>query len=99
MQALFDEIEDIFDQQDFARIDVVLAGKQALLSDVGELIEKQINRIRTTESSPKNSELYFGLLLETRDLITSTMNLLELYREFNIAVETTRFSAGAPQKK
>lgn len=91
MQALFDEIEDIFNQQDFARIDGVLAGKQALLDNVGELIEKQIQRIRTTESSPKNSELYFGLLLETRDLISSTMNLLELYREFNIAVETTRF--------
>lgn len=91
MQALFDEIEDIFDQQDFARIDVVLTDKQALLNDVGELIEKQINRIRNTESSPKNSELYFGLLLETRDLITSTMNLLELYREFNIAFTTTSF--------
>ncbi|WP_029037610.1 inorganic phosphate transporter [Salinimicrobium xinjiangense] len=96
MQALFDEIEDIFAQQDFARIDVVLAGKQALLNDVGELIEKQIKRIRTTESSPKNSELYFGLLLETRDLITSTMNLLELYREFNFAVETTRFPGVRP---
>ena len=99
MQALFDEIEDIFNRQDFARIDVVLAGKQALLEDVGELIEKQIKRIRTSESSPKNSELYFGLLLETRDLITSTMNLLELYREFNLAVETTKFPAGRGVKK
>ncbi|WP_051286110.1 inorganic phosphate transporter [Salinimicrobium terrae] len=98
MQSLFDEIEDIFNQQDFARIDVVLRGKQDLLQDVGELIEKQIKRIRTSESSPKNSELYFGLLLETRDLITSTMNLLELYQEFNIAVVTTRFPAGLPQK-
>ncbi|MGI0105561.1 inorganic phosphate transporter [Salinimicrobium sp. WS361] len=99
MQALFDEIEDIFAHRDFARIDVVLAGKQVLLNDVGELIEKQIKRIRTTESSPRNSELYFGLLLETRDLITSTMNLLELYREFNIAVEATMFSTGFPQKE
>lgn len=91
IQALFDEIEQIFSQQDFARIDVVLAGKQELLDEVSLLIEKQIKRIRTTESSPKNSELYFGLLLETRDLVTSTMNLLELYREFDIAVETTRW--------
>ena len=99
MQALFDDIEGIFNRQDFARIDMVLAEKQDLLKDVGELIEKQIKRIRTSESSPKNSELYFGLLLETRDLITSTMNLLELYREFNIAIETTPLSTGAPLKK
>ncbi|NJY64126.1 inorganic phosphate transporter [Salinimicrobium sp. CDJ15-81-2] len=91
IQKLFDEIEEIFEQQDFARIENVLAGKQELFNEVSQLIEKQIKRIRTTESSPKNSELYFGLLLETRDLVTSTMNLLELYREFNIAVETTSF--------
>ena len=91
IQKLFDEIEEIFEQQDFARIENVLEGKQELFNEVSQLIEKQIKRIRTTESSPKNSELYFGLLLETRDLVTSTMNLLELYREFNIAVETTSF--------
>lgn len=100
MQQLFDKIEQIFEGQNFSRIDEVLAGKQALLSDVSQLIEKQINRIRTTESSPKNSELYFGLLLETKDLITSTMNLLELYREFYLAVEATRFpKSGIPSKK
>lgn len=91
IKKLFDEIENIFEQQQFSRIENVLAGKQELFNEVSQLIEKQIKRIRTTESSPKNSELYFGLLLETRDLVTSTMNLLELYREFNIAVETTSF--------
>ncbi len=91
IQKLLDEIEDIFDRQEFSRIETVLAEKQELFNEVSQLIEKQIKRIRTTESSPKNSELYFGLLLETRDLMDSTMNLLELYREFNIAVETANF--------
>ena len=36
-------------------------------------------RTRTEESSPKNTTLYFGLLLETKDLLTATMNLLEEY--------------------
>lgn len=91
IQELLEEIESIFEQKDFRRIEHVLSGKHRLLDDVSDLIEKQINRIRTTESSPKNSELYFGLLLETKDLISSTMNLLELYREFDLAIETTRF--------
>lgn len=98
IQKLFDEIEQIFEHQDFARIDHVLEGKQELFNEVSQLIEKQIKRIRTTESSPKNSELYFGLLLETRDLVTSTMNLLELYREFNLAIETNFPGKGLPVK-
>ena len=98
IQKLFDEIEEIFEHQDFARIDHVLEGKQELFNEVSQLIEKQIKRIRTTESSPKNSELYFGLLLETRDLVTSTMNLLELYREFNLAIETNFPGKSLPVK-
>jgi hypothetical protein len=54
-----------------------------LLDTVSELISKQIHRIRTTETSPKNSKLYFALLLETNDLVKSIMNLLELFKEFN----------------
>ena len=42
-------------------------------------IEKQIARTRTEESSPKNTTLYFSLLLETKDLVTALMNLMEEY--------------------
>jgi len=41
--------------------------------------QKQVERTRTTESSPKNTTLYFSILLETEDLIKATMDLLELY--------------------
>ncbi|WP_338409006.1 hypothetical protein, partial [uncultured Flavobacterium sp.] len=57
--------------------------KNILLDAISNLIQKQIDRIRTTENSPKNSKLYFGLLLETNDLVKATMNLLELFKEFN----------------
>ncbi len=83
-QVLFDDIEKIFNDQTFGQIDNVLAEKQELLEEVSQLIKKQIKRIRTSETSPKNSELYFGLLLETKDLITSTMNLLQLFQEFYV---------------
>lgn len=84
MKLMFDEIEDIFNTGSFGKINNVLAGKQELLDDVSLLIDKQIKRIRTSESSPKNSMLYFGLLLETKDLITSTMALMQLFLEFHL---------------
>lgn len=84
MKLMFDDIEEIFNTGSFGKIETILAGKQELLDEVSLLIEKQIKRIRTSESSPTNSKLYFGLLLETKDLITSTMLLLQLFREFHI---------------
>ena len=48
---------------------------------LSQKIDKQVDRTRTEESSPKNTTLYFSLLLETRDFITATMNLLEQYQE------------------
>ncbi|OAB31475.1 Phosphate transporter family protein [Flavobacterium fryxellicola] len=83
LQQLLRLLEDSFKTEDFYKIDLILNDKQVLLDTVSELISKQIIRIRTTETSPKNSKLYFALLLETNDLIKSIMNLLELFKEFN----------------
>ena len=80
---LFKDIETIFNNKDFDNIDEILSEKNAILDKISELIQKQIERIRTTENSPKNSKLYFALLLETNDLIKATMNLLELFKDFN----------------
>ncbi|MGM0932089.1 MAG: anion permease [Bacteroidota bacterium] len=89
MQVLFDDIKDTFDNHEFSNIEEILAEKQQLLDYVSELIQKQINRIRTSETSPKNTKLYFGLLLETKDLISSTMSLLQLFQEFNNEAKRT----------
>ena len=80
---LFKDIETIFNNKDFDNIDAILSGKNATLDKISDLIQKQIERIRTTENSPKNSKLYFALLLETNDLIKATMSLLELFKDFN----------------
>lgn len=83
LQNLLQVLEDSFKTEDFSKIDLILKDKQVVLDTVSELISKQIRRIRTTETSPKNSKLYFSLLLETNDLVKSIMNLLELFKEFN----------------
>jgi phosphate/sulfate permease len=83
LQQLLLVLEDSFKSEDFYKIDLILNDKQVLLETVSDLITKQIKRIRTTETSPKNSKLYFALLLETNDLVKSIMSLLELFKEFN----------------
>ncbi len=71
----------VFDEESFDKLNDIIAKKQDLLDMVSEKIEKQVARTRTEESSPKNTTLYFSLLLETKDFINVTMNLLEQYRE------------------
>ncbi len=83
MSQLLFLLEESFKSDDFHKIDLILEEKKMVLNTVSELITKQIIRIRTTETSPKNSKFYLALLLETNDLLKSIMNLLELFKEFN----------------
>ena len=83
LQNLLQLLEESFKAEDFYKIDLILKDKEVVLNTISGLITKQILRIRTTETSPKNTKLYFSLLLETNDLAKSIMNLLELFKEFN----------------
>ncbi len=77
--ALFVKTRAAFDLRAFDQIANLLEEKQALLDTVSKYAQIQVERTRTTESSPKNTTLYFSILLETEDLIKATMSLLELY--------------------
>ena len=83
LSAMLKDIAATFTERKFDNIAGIVAEKQDLFRHVSESIEKQVNRIRTEESSAKNTTLYFGNLLETKDLISAIMNLLELYQEFH----------------
>ncbi|MDV7186652.1 inorganic phosphate transporter [Lutibacter sp. TH_r2] len=84
LQSLFNKLEKDFTERDFNNLVSILDAKQELFNDVSESIDKQIARIRTEDTSPKNATLYFGILLETKDLISALMSLLQLYEEFKI---------------
>ena len=79
LEALFTDTEKAFKSGSFEEIGAILKDKKVVYDLVNEKIEKQIGRTRTEESSPKNTTLYFGLLIETKDLLDATMNLLEEY--------------------
>lgn len=86
LQEINQKLEDFlgatevaFKDRNYSQIGELLGKKEELYSSVTEKIQKQVSRTRSEESSPKNTTLYFGLLLETKDLIEEIMNLLDLY--------------------
>ncbi len=81
MEILFSDIKQIFETESFEKISNIVQEKAVAYEFVKQKIQLQVERTRKEESSPKNTTLYFSILLETKDLINSTMNLLEEYHE------------------
>lgn len=79
ISELLAKIETIFTEKDFKKLDKVIQERQKALELISVKIDEQISRTRTEESSPKNTTLYFNLLLETKDLVKSVMNVSEEY--------------------
>ena len=90
LSYLMQQVSDVFQNRTFDDLDSILIQKQVLLNDVSTSIEKQVARIRTDETSPKNTTLYFSVLLETKDLIKSLMSLLEIYEEFHLSTKKAK---------
>ncbi len=94
LEIFFSDIEKAFKSESFEEIGVILNEKKVIFDLVNEKITKQIARTRTEESSPKNTTLYFGILIETKDLLNATMNLLEEYHtSFDGSIEPATISA------
>ena len=87
LSALLLKVADVFEKRTFDNLSDILIEKQELFKNVSASIEKQVARIRTDETSPKNTTLYFSLLLETKDLISALMNLLNTYEEFYLSTK------------
>lgn len=83
LSELLSKISTVFENRTFNDLENILIEKQELLANVSTSIEKQVTRIRKEESSPKNTTLYFSMLLETQDLISALMSLLQTYQEFH----------------
>lgn len=81
IENVFANTQKAFETRSFEEIGAILKGKSEIYTVVKSKIQKQVERTRTEESSPKNTTLYFGLLLETKDLLKATMSLLEEYHD------------------
>jgi phosphate/sulfate permease len=87
LNDMLKDIEEVFDSHSYQNFTKIINERQELFVDVSNSIEKQVLRIRGEESSPKNSTLYFSILLETKDLINALIEILKLYDEFYSAIK------------
>ena len=78
-ETFFINIINAFRTESFEEIGIILNRKTELINSVSDKINKQIERTRADESSPKNTTLYFSLLIETKDLLNATMSILDEY--------------------
>ena len=79
LEIYFNNIINVFRTESFEEIDIILKNKKNLIGSVSEKINKQIARTRSEELSPKNTTLYFSLLIETKDLLKATTSMLDEY--------------------
>jgi len=99
LETLFVDTKSAFDSRSFEEIESIINRKTEILQIVTDKIVKQVARTRTEESSPKNTTLYFGLLLETKDLLNATMNLLEeYYNSHDSSIEPAKLSPADSDK-
>ena len=78
--GLFKDAKEIFKNKTFEEIEAMMSKKLEVENALKSNIAAQIERTRNEESSPKNTTLYFSLLLETKDLLKAAGNLLEEYQ-------------------
>lgn len=79
INKVLSKIQKAFSSNNYQELGSYLTEKEALLALVSEKIDNQITRTRTEESSPKNTTLYFNLLLESKDLVKSIFGVSEEY--------------------
>jgi hypothetical protein len=90
LSSLLTKEAAIFENRHLDDLNALLVEKNQLLKSVSLSIEKQVARIRTDETSPKNTTLYFSVLLETKDLISALMSLLQTYEEFYLSTKQVK---------
>lgn len=82
LDEVYSELVKAFQASEFDSIQKLISNEKKVLDKIADLLQKQINRIRDTENSPKNSKLYFGILLETKTLTKTSIALLELFKDY-----------------
>ena len=93
IQQLFSDAMQAFKSGSFEKIESIINRKNEISTILKSNIETQVKRTRTEESSPKNTTLYFSLLLETKDLLNATTGLLEEYHaEYDSSVKPATLS-------
>ena len=82
MHDIFSQIIVLIEEKKYNSLSEVIYQKDYLELEIDKLIEKQIQRIKDSETSQKNTLLYFSILNETKVIIRDTRFLITAYIQF-----------------
>lgn len=68
-----------FEDNSLSQLENVLGQRELIMNSLDNKINDQIKRTRNEETSPKNTTLYFNILLKSKDLIKHKLWLIELF--------------------
>ena len=77
-----------FEDNSLKQLGEVLGQKEAIIGSLDEKIYDQIERTRKEETSPKNTTLYFNILLKSKDLIAHKIALIEDFYQHTLTLKT-----------
>ena len=77
--SIFEEAMEAYSNNSVAKINLVLENRETILKQLNEKINNQIELTRNEETSPKNTTLYFNILLKSKDLYLNKLNIMETF--------------------
>jgi phosphate/sulfate permease len=83
LSQLLHIIQTSFENKDYTHVQLLNDKKENLFDNIAISLDNQVDRIRTEESSKRNTTLYFGILLETKDLVRSLISLMVLFDKYS----------------
>ena len=78
-EAMFHEAMEAYNNNSEAKINLVLENRKDILKQLDEKINNQIALTRNEETSPKNTTLYFNILLKSKDLYLHKLSIMETF--------------------
>ena len=78
-----------FEDNSLKKLGEVLSKKEDIISSIDDKINDQINITRTEDRSPKNTTLYFNILLKSKDLIRHKIELIDRFYQTTNKIKST----------
>jgi Na+/phosphate symporter len=75
--AIFIVKEDRFDQ-----IDELIMSRNNIIDNLMKIEKNQLKRIKTQQVNSRNSMLFLNMVVETKNMLLHTINLLKSHRDF-----------------
>ena len=78
-EAVFHEAMETYKNNSEDKINLVLENRGDILKQLDEKINNQIELTRNEETSPKNTTLYFNILLKSKDLYLHKLSIMQTF--------------------